>query len=694
MSSSNLNKDHHHSPPLQKQPLLQLAPTRRFVYLPVNTHSATPWLAASPSTSATTRCLLKQESRSINRHHNQPKLLDSHCSLNTTSLPLSPPPNSHDHHSASDLFAPKRSRPVTTHSPGSSVSPAKTLKTTSNTTPKSDYTADPLSCASTTYNLNGYTDTAHNTPIPIKPNADPNQSQVSTSVTTTVTVSPNLTIVPKSTPTQANTLQKDVHHNATASSLLKGSAPSSSEMPLVNSNRKKDSALSRSPIDTQKKIKDPFSNRTSSNSISHTNGFKPVKVNTSPADMSSQNSKDGVFKARKHDLEPNNIIKDSNGHDLNSSAMEVRKKKKTRARKDRRYLSKQALLPAIESIHVIKHNTRCYSSLFGSPIGAGETMQTVTLEYPGESAREMFPLVTPSRTSEIEYNPINDIYVTTQMIGQHCISKEYAKEIGDPRSGIIRSVIKACHRRDPIALQSAVSDFNAVVVRLKGQGVFEQDEIRGPPASCELITHILEQAYARSVAPLAHLLNNYEGFSNNVYGEIKHSFVRDIIKHADIQPHHTFLDMGSGIGNVIIQVAAECLCESYGIEIMDIPSDLAQKQKAEFLSRMRYYAKPCGRIVIKQGDFLEDPEIHEIISKADVIFVNNYAFDAALNHGIIAKFLDLKESAKVVSLRSFVPVDRRPSLRRSNAIESIFSVKELEWNGVDIDEIDITPCTE
>ena len=43
----------------------------------------------------------------------------------------------------------------------------------------------------------------------------------------------------------------------------------------------------------------------------------------------------------------------------------------------------------------------------------------------------------------------------------------------------------------------------------------------------------------------------------------------------------------------------------------------------------------------------------------------------------MAKFLDIKESCKIISLRSFLPVDRRPSLHRSNAIESIFSVKEL-----------------
>ncbi|KAJ3270419.1 Nucleosomal histone H3-Lys79 methylase [Terramyces sp. JEL0728] len=238
---------------------------------------------------------------------------------------------------------------------------------------------------------------------------------------------------------------------------------------------------------------------------------------------------------------------------------------------------------------------------------------------------------------------------------------------------------QTCHRQVASDLKDGILTFNAVMLELKDSQVFERCEIKGPPASFDLITHILEQSYARSIAPKSHLLNNYEGFSNNVYGEIKHTFVHELIREANIKATDIFLDMGSGIGNVVLQIAAECLCESYGIEIMEIPSNFAKKQRNEFLSRMRYYAKPCGRIYLKQGDFLEDESISKVISKADVIFVNNYAFDPALNHSILAKFLDLKESAKIITLKSFVPLNSRQQNRRVNAIESIFTVKEYHF---------------
>ena len=93
------------------------------------------------------------------------------------------------------------------------------------------------------------------------------------------------------------------------------------------------------------------------------------------------------------------------------------------------------------------------------------------------------------------------------------------------------------------------------------------------------------------------------------------------IKYTDL-----FLDLGSGIGNVVLQVAAECLCDSYGIEIMENPAQLAKKQRNEFEARMQLYKKPYGRIYLKQGDFLKEESIIKLISKADVIFVNKYHF--------------------------------------------------------------------
>ncbi|KAI9202104.1 histone methylation protein DOT1-domain-containing protein [Polychytrium aggregatum] len=346
--------------------------------------------------------------------------------------------------------------------------------------------------------------------------------------------------------------------------------------------------------------------------------------------------------------------------------------------KDNRHISKRSLLPCVDALTVIQSTSAHYIS-FDTAVSGGKrpngfAIESIDLEYPGIDAVEKFPLVVPTKLGE--YNPTHDIYTTTQMIVEFCIPKEHSSKFGDTKHGTLRKIIKSCHRRNVQDLRDGVAAFNAQLRELKKQGLFERCEGLGGAASPKLVSHILDQAYARSVAPYSNHLNNYREFSNNVYGEVKHSLVSEIIDRAKIQPHHVFLDMGSGIGNVVLQIAAQCLCESYGIEVMPIPSKLAKKQCKELLSRLRYYAKPCGKITLKQGDFLEDPEIHDVIRRADIIFVNNYAFDAQLNQRILHKFLDLKDTAKVVSLKNFVPIDRKVSLRRSNAIESIFSIEE------------------
>jgi H3 lysine-79-specific histone-lysine N-methyltransferase len=48
------------------------------------------------------------------------------------------------------------------------------------------------------------------------------------------------------------------------------------------------------------------------------------------------------------------------------------------------------------------------------------------------------------------------------------------------------------------------------------------------------------------------------------------------------------MDLGCGIGNVVLQVAAQTGCKAYGIEIMETPCKFAKRQLKEYAARMRY----------------------------------------------------------------------------------------------------------
>ncbi|KAJ3213405.1 Nucleosomal histone H3-Lys79 methylase [Dinochytrium kinnereticum] len=350
----------------------------------------------------------------------------------------------------------------------------------------------------------------------------------------------------------------------------------------------------------------------------------------------------------------------------------------------------ETAVQCIQSKDLVLPNPKSYRPIQNESSGSigddSSLWKTVALEYPASNAREWFPLAEPIRKDE--YNPLSDLKSTSYYIVTECISGPDASVFGDASKGLLRSIIKACNRKSPNDLETALSEFNQAIGVWRTKNLHLMD--RKHPASPEFIDFVLEQSYSRAVSPHVSILKSYKGFSNNVYGEVKHKFVCDLIAKTGLQSHHCFLDLGSGVGSVVLQVAAETLCEAYGIEIMDNPAMLAQKQSEEFICRMRYYNKPCGKITLKHGDFLEDPEIHSVLKRADIIFVNkfvkspifyltfSYAFDAELNQSLLARFLDLKETAKgkVISLKSFASLEKRQIGRRSNAIENIFSVKE------------------
>lgn len=71
-------------------------------------------------------------------------------------------------------------------------------------------------------------------------------------------------------------------------------------------------------------------------------------------------------------------------------------------------------------------------------------------------------------------------------------------------------------------------------------------------------------------------LNSYEPFSPEVYGETSFELICQMIDQIEITAEDVFIDLGSGVGQVVLQVAASTRCaHCYGIEKADIPSTYA-----------------------------------------------------------------------------------------------------------------------
>lgn len=102
---------------------------------------------------------------------------------------------------------------------------------------------------------------------------------------------------------------------------------------------------------------------------------------------------------------------------------------------------------------------------------------------------------------------------------------------------------------------------------------------------------ILTQCYNRAVED-PEKLNQYPPFSPQVYGETSFELIAQIIDAVNIGSEDSFIDLGSGVGQVVLQVAASTDAKfSYGIEKADYPSNCAMKLDREFRRWMAFYGK-------------------------------------------------------------------------------------------------------
>ncbi|XP_028176324.1 histone-lysine N-methyltransferase, H3 lysine-79 specific isoform X2 [Ostrinia furnacalis] len=191
-----------------------------------------------------------------------------------------------------------------------------------------------------------------------------------------------------------------------------------------------------------------------------------------------------------------------------------------------------------------------------------------------------------------------------------------------------------------------------------------------------LLRHILQQTYNQAVSD-PDKLNQYEPFSPEVYGETSYELVCQMIDQIEITAEDVFVDLGSGVGQVVLQMAAATPCRiCFGVEKAEVPSKYAESMDLNFRTLMRWYGKKFGEYKLIKGDFLMD-EHREKINAATIVFVNNFAFGPNVDHQLKERFADLKDGAKIVSSKSFCPLNFRITDRNLSDIGTIMHVSEM-----------------
>lgn len=82
--------------------------------------------------------------------------------------------------------------------------------------------------------------------------------------------------------------------------------------------------------------------------------------------------------------------------------------------------------------------------------------------------------------------------------------------------------------------------------------------------------------YNHSVGDPQKLNKFYEPFSPEVYGETSFKFVQQMINEFTFDDNDIFIDLGSGVGQVILHMAAMTKCRCIGIEKAELPAQCAE----------------------------------------------------------------------------------------------------------------------
>ena len=309
---------------------------------------------------------------------------------------------------------------------------------------------------------------------------------------------------------------------------------------------------------------------------------------------------------------------------------------------------------------LLEHGRDKYAAFFTALEGDEDECPTIELQYPTSLQSEKYALVKPIDTSD--FKPLDEIEANLKIIAEYYLDSASAEKVTseDDGSGFVQQLHHQALNgfRGRVGAQTKyinlVNKFNTLLEIRRKDGTIAKklDEMRR--VDLKLVEHIIKnQIYARIVSPRVNLVKQYASFSDNVYGELLPKFLSPIFKETNLKSDQVFVDLGSGVGNCVLQAALETGCESWGCEMMDNPNTLAQLQAGEFPARCRLWGIKPGQVHLIHGDFTTNEQIREVLKRADVVLVNNQAFNPELMDKLKYMFLDLKEGCQIVSLKPF-----------------------------------------
>ncbi|CAI1857167.1 hypothetical protein SEUBUCD646_0B05420 [Saccharomyces eubayanus] len=248
------------------------------------------------------------------------------------------------------------------------------------------------------------------------------------------------------------------------------------------------------------------------------------------------------------------------------------------------------------------------------------------------------------------YDPMSEIGKLVEYSCLIFLPSPYAEQL---KETILPDLNAAFDNSDTEGFVKTINSYNELIRQVPRSSIINHlatiDKI---PRS--FIHDFLHIVYTRSIHPQAKKLRHYKAFSNYVYGELLPNFLSDVYQQCGLRKGDTFMDLGSGVGNCVVQAALEYGCElSFGCEIMEDASDLTLLQHQELKKRCKLFGMHLNNVEFSlKRSFVNNERVSEIIPLCDVILVNNFLFDEELNKEVEKILQAAKVGCKIISLKN------------------------------------------
>ncbi|KAF2656751.1 S-adenosyl-L-methionine-dependent methyltransferase [Lophiostoma macrostomum CBS 122681] len=193
---------------------------------------------------------------------------------------------------------------------------------------------------------------------------------------------------------------------------------------------------------------------------------------------------------------------------------------------------------------------------------------------------------------------------------------------------------------------------------------------------------LLNAAYTSTISPLVAALAHETSLSSKTtYGELTPTFVASMLAEFNVTKRDTFVDLGSGVGNVALQAHLATGCAALGCEL-DAARHAAALEFKRTLGRM-LEAPPRGldvaglgsadelqeRVELVCGDVFADAATIDAVDAATLIFSANLKFGPVLVEAQVDFVLArMKPGAVFVSLEKVVRGTRTGCRRTLEAL--------------------------